>query len=173
MQIVDRLDLPSGRYQLRAGVTSVRRQTSGSVYADLDVPDFSRDSLSLSGVALDDPRTIRVVSAEAEGRLPPVVPMTTRAFDRTAKVASVVEMYQSVSANAQPVVMAVTIRDDREQAVFTASKTIDAARFSASRGVPFRFELPLATLPTGEYLLTFDAKAGSATARRQVRFAVR
>jgi hypothetical protein len=173
VQIVDRLDLPPGRYQLRAGVSSVRRGASGSVYADLDVPDFTRVPLSLSGIALSDPRTTRVISAEAEGRLLPIVPMTIRTFDPTANVTSLIEVYQSLGANVQPVVMAINIRDDREQIVVNASQTMDAIRFGASHQALCRFELPLAKLARGEYLLTFDAKAGTMTARRDVRFTVR
>jgi hypothetical protein len=39
--------------------------------------------------------------------------------------------------------------------------------------VPYRFELPLAKLGAGEYLLTFEARAGTASAQRDVRFTVR
>jgi VWFA-related protein len=173
VQIVDRLDLPPGRYQLRAGVTSARRQTSGSVYADLDVPDFMKQPLSLSGVALSDPRITRVVSAEATGRLLQVVPMTTRTFDKMAIVTSFVEVYQNPGLRVQPVALTVHIHDDREQVVFSQTDAIDAARFDALHRAPFSLVLPLRTLKPGEYLLTLEAKAGTATARRDVRFAVK
>ena len=160
VQIVDRLDLPPGRYQLRAGVTSVRRQTSGSVYADLDVPDFMKAPLSLSGVALSDPRITRVVSAEATGRLLPVVPMTTRSFDRTAVVTSFVEVYQSTGLRVQPVSLTVGIRDDREHVVFSQTDAIDAARFDALHRAPYSLVLPLGILKPGEYSADLRGQGG-------------
>jgi hypothetical protein len=47
------LTLTPGRYQLRIAARSATLGRTGSVYADLDVPDFSKAPLSLSGVALD------------------------------------------------------------------------------------------------------------------------
>ena len=52
--------------------------------------------------------------------------------------------------------------------------TFAAARFeTATRGVDYPVTLTLATLPPGEYLLSFEARAGKATARRDVRFSIR
>jgi VWFA-related protein len=125
VQIVDLLDLPPGRYQLRAGVTSALHQTSGSVYADLDVPDFAKAPLSISGVALNDPMGRTVISTEAAGRLPSVVPMTTRAFEQQARIVSLIEVYSGVAAKSPPVVVDITIKDVREKAVFKQVDTID------------------------------------------------
>ena len=112
------------------------------------------------------------MSAEAEGRLLPVVPMTTRTFDRQASIVSLVEVYLGVVTKSPPVVIDVSIRDAREKTVFKQTDSIDAAEFNATHRVPYRFELPLAKLAAGEYLLTFDARAGAASAHRDVRFTV-
>lgn len=50
---------------------------------------------------------------------------------------------------------------------------MEIGRFDASHRAQHRFVLPLAGLPPGEYLLTFDAKAGTVSARRDVRCEVR
>lgn len=47
--------LPPGRYQVRYNVTSSWLKASGSVYADVEVPDLQRSVLALSGVALGRP----------------------------------------------------------------------------------------------------------------------
>jgi hypothetical protein len=57
--------------------------------------------------------------------------------------------------------------------VHTASRTMAADAFAESVGVEHRFELPLATLTAGDYLLRFVATAGQARAQRDVRFSVR
>jgi hypothetical protein len=37
----------------------------------------------------------------------------------------------------------------------------------------YRFEIPMVTLARGQYLLSFEASLGAASARRDVRFSVR
>jgi len=170
VQIVDRIELDPGRYQLRASATSAIRNASGSVYSDLDVPDFSVP-LSMSGVALSDPGNTAVVSQAAEGRLPQTVSMTTRAFKGQAQGS--VEIYQGAAARQLlPVAVAVSIRDDREAVVSKQVETIDPMKFEVSRRVNYRFDVPVTKLEPGEYLLTIDVKAGQASTKRDVRFSV-
>jgi VWFA-related protein len=181
VQLSDRLDLAPGRYQLRAAVTSALHQTSGSVYADLDVPDFSAVPLALSGVALDESGAVRVtptesarlISAVGSGLPFPVAPVTTRNFPSSARVTSFLEIYQGPKPTPQPVLMTVSIRDGGDRVVFTQTDAMEIGRFDASHRAQYRFVLPLATIPPGEYLLTFDAKASPVTAHRDVRFTVR
>ncbi len=45
-------DLPPGRYSLRVAGQAVGSNRTGSVFLDLDVPDFSRTDLGIHGVAL-------------------------------------------------------------------------------------------------------------------------
>jgi hypothetical protein len=50
--LLARLDLRPGRYQLRIAAHVPALGTSGSVYYDVDVPDFRGEALSLSGLVL-------------------------------------------------------------------------------------------------------------------------
>ncbi len=172
-QVVDRLDLAPGRYQLRAAVTSTRRQTSGSVYADLDVPDFAKEPLSLSGLIVNDGRSPGAAPAEVIRRWLPVVPTTSRTFAQAAAVTSFIEVYQGARSPVQPVTLTVSIRNGAEQTVFSQVNTIEAGRFDAQRRAQHGQVLPLGTLKPGEYLLTVEASAGKLAARRDLRFAVR
>ena len=71
VRIVTEFGLPSGRYQIRVAAAGATR--SGSVVYDLDVPDFRKESLTMSGVAL--------TSDAATG----VFTMQTDLSDRSAK----------------------------------------------------------------------------------------
>jgi VWFA-related protein len=51
-QIPIAIDLPPGQYQLRVSASSVKLGAGGSVYLTVDVPDFSKDALMLSGIAV-------------------------------------------------------------------------------------------------------------------------
>ncbi len=50
--VYQRLTLPPGRYEIRLNATSAYFDRSGSVYADLEVPDFTRAAVSASGLVL-------------------------------------------------------------------------------------------------------------------------
>ena len=52
VRISRRLELPPGRYQLRVGARDGGSGATGSVLYDLDVPDFSKEPLSMSGLLL-------------------------------------------------------------------------------------------------------------------------
>src|SRR5207244_13162881 len=52
LRVTDRLDLPPGRYQLRVAARDASGGSVGSVTYDLDVPDFNKGALTMSGLAL-------------------------------------------------------------------------------------------------------------------------
>jgi len=58
-QLAIEMELPAGRYQLRASAVSDKLGTAGSVYQSIDIPDFSRASLDVTDLLLayaDGPR---------------------------------------------------------------------------------------------------------------------
>ena len=63
-EVLSRLEVPPGRYRLRVGATSAARNKSGSVFCDVDVPDFSKQPLSLSGVIVSAATDIKVGGAD-------------------------------------------------------------------------------------------------------------
>ena len=78
--VLSRLTLAPGRYQLRLALRSSVLGKSGSIYYDLEVPDFWKPALSLSGVMLDV--TPPVMSAP-RGKLSAILPTGT---DRPARI---------------------------------------------------------------------------------------
>ena len=73
------LSLPAGRYNLRAAVERSSTQAAGSVYATVVIPDFARDPLSLSGVAIGDRRS-PLASGSPFARMLPFAPTVERTF---------------------------------------------------------------------------------------------
>ena len=55
-------------------------------------------------------------------------------------------------------------------AVFNQETRLVGEQFGASRAVDFSVDVPTGRLPPGEYLLTVEARSGTATARRDARF---
>ena len=60
------LTLPPGRYHLRASASSAKLEDGGSVYLPIDVPDFTKERLTVSGLVLgyrSGPRVPSVATA--------------------------------------------------------------------------------------------------------------
>jgi VWFA-related protein len=192
-ELLSRIDLPPGRYQIRlAAETSVHgvrmselapevalvapdqdtSSKSGSVYCDFDVPDFQNDPLALSGVALSvSPQTVSG-PPRALAAVVPVIPTTLREFLRTDLVGGFVRISQGGSQTLEPVTLAVRVTNSRGAFVHEQSSPLDTARFAASRMADQQFEVPVSNLAPGQYLLTVAATAGARTAHRDVRFTV-
>jgi VWFA-related protein len=171
-EVLSRLDLQPGRYQVRIAV-EVRQGKSASVYCDVDVPDFTKLPLSLSGVAITRRPGLTTGPTDKVASLVPVVPTAEREFAGDQGAAAFLRVYQGGKGLLAPVALAVTIRDGRDTIVFEKRETLDVTRFSRGRAADVRFELPIATLAPGPQLLTIEATDGKRTARRHVRLAIR
>jgi VWFA-related protein len=168
-----RFDLAPGRYQLRAAATSPGRGAGGSVYADLDVPDFAKAPLSLSGVVVSTIPAPSSTPAGALARLLPAVPTTRRAFSPADGALAFLQICQGGDKPLAPVTLGVRIVNDRNATVSTSTESLTPERFGTTRAADYRYTLPLKTLAPGEYLLTFEVTLGKTTARRDVRFTVK
>jgi len=171
-EIALRLNLRPGRYQMRIAAERASTKTSGSVHATVIVPDFADAVLSLSGVAIGTAVGADIGGREALADVLPFAPTVDRTFSTTDRVGALLRVHQSRRRPAQPVVLDTEIIDASGVVVRTDSRTIQPAAF-ADAGVEHRFELPLAQLTPGDYLLRFAASAGEAHVQRDVRFSIR
>ena len=178
-EVIARLDLKPGRYQLRVAAESSRMGKSGSVYTDVDVPDFSKDAVGISGLVLSV--TPRLPTAPKDGLpdLLPVIPTSERHFSPNATVTALLRLRQGGDTPLVPLTLALRIVDAANATVFEDKASIGPERFSAGRLADYRFDLPIAALPSGPYLLTVDLPAPSnhdakhQPPRRAVPFRVR
>ena len=171
-EVLTRLDLKPGRYQLRIAANVGSLSTSGSLYYDLDVPDVSSAPISLSGLLFTaSPGPIVASRGELKDLLP-VVPTTRRAFAATERVAAFARVYQGGRSPLASVPLRVRIRDRDDVTVLDRRDSLPAERFTASRSADLRLEMPIARLPDGAYLLAVDAGTEPNVVRRQVRFEI-
>ena len=174
-----RLDLKPGRYQLRVAAESSLLRKSGSVFADVDVPDFTKDGVTMSGLAMSV--TPGAPSAPKDGlrELLPATPTSERLFAGSDKVCAMLRVSQGGEKPLVPVTLVLRIVDARNAAVFEDNATLGPERFSAGRLADYRIDLPVAALPPGRYLLTAEAAPAAgrslkgAVIRRDVQFSVR
>lgn len=173
-EVLTRIDLKPGRYELRLAATLPSTNTSGSVYYNVDVPDFSKAPLMLSGAVLNVTPALIAAPRDRLADLTPIVPTTNRYFNRkTDLVSAFVKIYQHGKGDPKPVVIASRVTDSKGVVVSNKVSTIPVVAFAnPDRSYGFRFAVPIANLEPGSYLLTFDASADKQTSKRDVRFTV-
>jgi VWFA-related protein len=171
-EIALRQDLRPGRYHVRIGALLADGR-SGSVHATFTVPRFSRDALSLSGVAIGRAGAAPVGAREVLDGVLTFAPTIARVFTREDVVGALVRVHQAPN-RVSPVDVETRITNAAGEVVHSRTTTYAPADFAASGHVEHRFELPLKALEPGDYLFTFAATSErGATAARDVRFGVR
>jgi VWFA-related protein len=172
--ILSRLDLKPGRYNLRFATERRSDGKTGSVYTDIVVPDFAKAPLSMSGVAIEAVPGALPGAKEVVAPILPVLPTTRREFADTDRVAAFVRIYQGGKKEPSEATLALKVIDSRDSVTFERVDALDASRFAQSRAADYRFELPMDRIPPGSYVLTLEASLGVGPAvRRDVRFNVR
>ena len=170
IELQSRLMLRPGRYEVRVGAEGPA--AAGSVYTHVDVPDFSKGRLGLSGLVLGRPRA-EGTNADLLADLIPVVPTTARIFQRSDTVAAFLRIYQGGRDSLATVQVRTRIVDTANRAVVEGPSTLTPEHFRANRAADFQLALPFDRLDAGEYLLTLEATLGKTVVRRDARFAVK
>jgi VWFA-related protein len=171
-RVVSRLLVPPGRYQIRQAVRERKGGRQGSVFADLEVPDFS-GRLSIGGVVLTSTRANAVptsVDTATYERLP-VLPSVRRTFSSDEELIAAAEIYQP--SNARDVHLTITVNDSSGRERYRRQAAVAGREFIASGGA-YRcsLQIPLAEMD-GELRLTVEARgSGDQVASRRVAFTV-
>ena len=171
-EVLSRLALKPGRYEVRVAVDAGPGRR-GSVYTDVEVPDFAKQPLSLSGVVLSAVPAVGSAPADAFSNLMPVIPTVRREFGRSTSAAAFVRVYQGTHGAVQPASLTARIVDTSDRAVATDVVSLTAESFKVNRSADYRIALPTDRLAAGEYLLTIDATKGRHKAGRVLRFRLR
>jgi hypothetical protein len=164
--VVAEMRLPSGHHRLRAAVASRRLGTSGSIFVDVDVPNFQNAPLALSSLVLHaEPAWTAVGSRRAVASILPIVPTTRRDFTAVDRVQVFFQVYRTGRDLSFPVTLTTTVLDSAGSQAREAVQTIAPAR-SADVSIDFGGF----ALGAGPHLLTVEARAGREMARRQLTF---
>jgi VWFA-related protein len=171
--VVSRLPLKPGRYEIRVALEDASRTRTGSVYTYVDVPNFAKEPLSLSGAVVDAKPSPGAAPPVALADLLPVMPKTRRTFARSDEVKVFLRAYQGRSRGLSSVSFFTRIVDDTDRPVFQQTTPVRAVEFGADHAADYELEVPVERLRPGEYLLTIEAMAGISQVRRDLRFAVK
>jgi hypothetical protein len=154
---------PPGPLQLRLSVEGAAGQVLDSDFRDLVVPDYAKPEPLLSVPAIFRARTQRDVNLL--NTAPDPLPSTAREFSRTERLHVRFQAYAPGGGAAAPTARLLNR---------TGSRMADVAvRPAAARGpADFEADVPLASLPVGDYLLEVAMPGEQAPAKQLVAFRV-
>jgi len=175
LRVNPRLTLPPGRYQIRVGTRETGAGRAGSVFYNLEVPDFSKEPLMLSGLLLSAPSANQTVSAQPDpvaARLLPGTPTSRRDFVQTDSLSVATEVYDNSSPR-QPRQIDISVRllSETGGEAFASRDTLtnagDAKKWDT---YVYTRAIPLNDVSPGRYLVRVEAQIrGEKDAKPAVR----
>jgi hypothetical protein len=180
IRMQSRLKLPPGRYQLRMAARETGGGRVGSVTYDLDVPDFTKAPLAMSGILIASGEGQGLMTAKADEELRTVLPLpptASREFRAADTLSTFAEIYDNQAQPPHKVDITTTVLTDDGRVVFNTAEQRESAELQGkSGGYGVTAKIPLAGFAPGLYVLKVDAtsRAGKPeTVTRQVAFRVR
>jgi VWFA-related protein len=180
LRITSRFDLPPGRYQLRIAASDANGQRAGSVHYDLEVPDFTDGTMTMSGLLLTSSLAgqVRTVNGDPDDEIRkalPGPPTVTREFLSNEEIALVAEVYDNELKTPHKVDITTSLRSDDGRELYKhADERASSELGKGGGGYGYTARVPLKGLSPGLYLLRVEARSrlgkGAAVSREvQIR----
>ena len=162
-RVITSLDLPPGRYQLRIAAREANTRRSGSVLNDVEVPDFAKEPMTISGLALTSMATSAVPTARPKDPLAKLLPgplSTHRDFVQNDEIALFAEVYETGGGPGHKVAINLTMKEEGGNTVFQTREERDSSELAGSSGgYGFTTRIPLRDIAPGLYVLRLEAQA--------------
>jgi VWFA-related protein len=163
IRILNRVDLPPGRYQIRFGAHDSAGGNVGSVLYDLEVPDFQKSVFSISGLALTSASAAQLPTVRPDEQLRAVLPMppvAIRTFPANDEIKLFAEVYDNAGATPHKVDITASVLTDEGKVMFKNEETRDSSDLGGKTGgYGYTATIPLKDLPPGKYVLKVEAKS--------------
>jgi VWFA-related protein len=179
LRMLKRIELPPGRYQLHVAAHDTTGGNVGSVTYDLEIPDFNKSPLDMSGIVLSSTGGATFVTAKVDELLQDVLPsppVAVRTFGQNEEVTLFTEVYDSEGDKPHTVNITAMVLSDTGEQLFKSNEERSSADLGGKRGgYGFVAKIPMKGLPPGSYVLKVEAKStlGSGpTTSRELPFRV-
>src|SRR3954471_8585658 len=163
LRMLNRLDLPPGRYQLRIAAHDAGGGNVGSVQYDLEVPDYAKAPFSMSGLVVTSASGAALPTVKADEQLKPMLPaapVSLRAFPQNDELALFTEVYDNAAATPHKVDIITTVTTDEGKVLYKTDEMRDSADLGGKRGgYGYTSRVPLKDLALGSYVLKVEAKS--------------
>ena len=179
LRLLNRVELPPGRYQLRFAAHDAGGGSVGSVLYDLEVPDFAKLPFSMSGLVITSASasaqpTIR--PDEMLRQLIPGPPVAARSFPQNDEIALFAEVYDNQGSKPHKVDITTTVTSDEGKVLVTTEEARDSSELQGQRGgYGYGTRVQVKDLPPGLYVLTVAARSrlgDSPAVQRQIQFTI-
>jgi hypothetical protein len=179
MRILNRMEVPPGRYRIRVAANDIGGGSVGSVLYDLDVPDFAKTPIGMSGIVLTSASASLRPTVRADEQLRtvlPAPPVAARTFPQNDEIALFAEIYDNSGNTPHKVDITSTVTTDEGKVLFNAAEERDSSDLGGkSGGYGYSARIPLKDIPPGRYVLTVVAKSRmdkNPSVQRQIRITV-
>ncbi len=161
-RVITSMELPPGRYQLRVAAGDAAR--AGSVIYDLDVPDFAKAPLSMSGVALTAQSAAAAYTQAVKNPLRDLLPgpiTAAREFSSSETLALFAEVYESGRRQAAHTIdLKAVLRADDGRVIRTVEEQRSSSELQGNAaGYGFSAQMPLTDAAPGLYVVHVEARA--------------
>ncbi len=182
VRLLRHLSLPPGRYQVRVAAQDSGKVKQGSAHFDLDVPDFTRNPIALSNVALAATADRSVYSPPKPGFDPfngllPGPPSALREFPVNSEISAAVEVYDNKPTPTHNIDVTARVKADDGRLVFNKHEERSSDELHGTPGgFGYTFRIPLQGWTPGLYVLEVEAKTrlnDSAPVTRVIQFEVK
>jgi hypothetical protein len=169
IRMVSSLELPPGRYQIRISAAEDGAQRAGTVLYDLEIPDFNKLPLSMSGVTLTAASAGQMVNVGSEGALAAMLPgptFATREFDRADTIGLYAEFYENApNAPSHTFELSTTIRAEDGRTVYQSREERASTELQGGRGgYGYSPRIPLKDIAPGTYVIHVEGRSRTANA---------
>lgn len=180
-RLQSKLNVPPGQYQLRVGAREANGGRVGSVFIDLEVPDFqAKDRLVMSGLLLTSSASAGIPTASADQQFKDVLPLpptTAREFGQDEVMAVFTEVYDNTTVANHAVDISTQVIADDGKVVFKTSEPRTKSELQGGRGgYGHMAQVPLKELAPGLYVVRVEAISRVTDVKpvsRDVQFRVR
>lgn len=161
-RVIQSLDLAPGRYLLRVAVKESNTRKAGMVTYDLEVPEFTKQPLTMSDIAMTSALSGAAPTIRPKDPLEKLLPgplTTYREFPAVDELALFAEVYDNIKTPHKVDIVA-TVKAEGGQTVFETREEHDSSELAGSAGgYGFQTRVPLNKLAPGLYVLRVEASA--------------
>ena len=181
VRVGTRLHVPPGRYQLRIAASEGGSGKVGTVNYDLDVPDFTKDPLTMSGIAIASAYGSRIATVKMDEVLKdalPAPPTAQREFPRGDELALFAEVYDNDPKTPHSVDITTIVVSEDDKTVFSTNEERQSSELNGKPGgYGHSARISTKDFAPGIYLLTVQAKSRAGknppSVSRTVQFRIR
>jgi VWFA-related protein len=178
VRYVTEFQILPGRYQLRVAARERVGGRAGSVFYDLDVPDFTALPLAMSDVLITSAQAARVRTGKGASTLGAMLPgptTTQRMFSPDDTLTAAVRIYDNDADHPHGLDLTATVHaDDGAQVFLREEQRAGRDVVGARGGAPYAVSVPLTGMAPGRYILTLEVRSriGGEPVKKEIEFRI-